>query len=485
MTTAPADDTATTEEAPEPRPGLTTTQRVLIALVVALVVIIAAIGFAGSYAAVSHLAAAKGFGRFAKVFPLGLDSGIGAFLALDLLLTWLRIPFPLLRYGAWTLTVATVAFNADAAWPDPIGVGMHAVIPVLFVIAVEAARHAVGRIADITADKHVELPPIKRWIVAPYPTFRLWRRQILWGIRKYDDAVSCERQIRVYRTRLRTEHGRRWRRTARAEQLLVLNLATRSGLTIAQALALPEQEAADLENAERERQSLRDAERAERERQEREERDAAERAHLARRLEEEDAERQRTLAEARTRAELAEIERQQQEAQAESDRRHAAEQIALAAQKAAAEKEAADAAAVRLRAEQERRREAERIAEAKERAKAIERQAAEVRAALANPRTGTANREPGTANPTGTSTRTVRRELEPRTANSGSANPANLGDRAANKQNQVATVVNLIDELGYDATTLPVVMDRTGMTKTTAYHRLTAAREIWNQREAS
>jgi hypothetical protein len=31
---------------------------------------------------------------------------------------------------------------------------MHGVIPVLFVVTVEAARHAVGRIADITADRH-------------------------------------------------------------------------------------------------------------------------------------------------------------------------------------------------------------------------------------------------------------------------------------------------------------------------------------------
>lgn len=57
---------------------------------------------------------------------------------------------------AWLLTAATVAFNGAAAWPDPLGVGMHAVMPVLFVVVVEAARHAIGRIADITARKHME-----------------------------------------------------------------------------------------------------------------------------------------------------------------------------------------------------------------------------------------------------------------------------------------------------------------------------------------
>ncbi|MBL1121244.1 DUF2637 domain-containing protein, partial [Streptomyces sp. 110] len=83
---------------------------------------------------------------------------------LDLLLTWIRIPFPLLRQTAWLLTAATIAFNGAAAWPDPIGVGMHGVIPILFVVSVEAARHAVGRIADITADRHMESVRIARWL---------------------------------------------------------------------------------------------------------------------------------------------------------------------------------------------------------------------------------------------------------------------------------------------------------------------------------
>jgi hypothetical protein len=63
--------------------------------------------------------------------------------------------------------------------------------------------------------------------------------------------------------------------------------------------------------------------------------------------------------------------------------------------------------------------------------------------------------------------------------------PANLGDRSATKRTQIEEVLNLIGELGYDATTLTVVRERTGMTKTTAYHRLTDARTEWNQRHAS
>ncbi|MGW1088940.1 DUF2637 domain-containing protein, partial [Streptomyces sp. NPDC002596] len=76
---------------------LTRAHRILISVVVAGAVIIAAIGFAGSYAAVRELAVAKGFGDFAYVLPIGIDAGICVLLALDLLLTWMRIPFPLLR----------------------------------------------------------------------------------------------------------------------------------------------------------------------------------------------------------------------------------------------------------------------------------------------------------------------------------------------------------------------------------------------------
>ncbi|MFE8977032.1 DUF2637 domain-containing protein, partial [Streptomyces cyaneofuscatus] len=50
---------------------LTRTHRILIGIVVAGAVIIAAIGFAGSYAAVRELAEAKGFGQFSLVFPIG------------------------------------------------------------------------------------------------------------------------------------------------------------------------------------------------------------------------------------------------------------------------------------------------------------------------------------------------------------------------------------------------------------------------------
>lgn len=212
---------------------LTRMHRVLIGVVVTGAVIIAGIGFAGSYAAVRELAIKKGFGNFAYVFPIGIDAGICVLLALDLLLTWIRIPFPLLRQTAWLLTAATIAFNGAAAWPDPLGVGMHGVIPILFIVAVEAARHAIGRIADITADKHMEGVRLTRWLLSPVPTFLLWRRMKLWELRSYEQVIKLEQERLVYRARLHSRFGRAWRRKAPVESLMPLRLA-RYGVPLAE-----------------------------------------------------------------------------------------------------------------------------------------------------------------------------------------------------------------------------------------------------------
>jgi hypothetical protein len=204
---------------------LSRTHRILVGVVITGAVVIAGIGFAGSYAAVRALAESKGFGEFALVFPVGIDAGICVLLALDLLLTWIRIPFPLLRQAAWVLTAATIAFNGAAAWPDPLGVGMHAVIPLLFIVTVEAARHAVGRIADITADKHMEGVRLTRWLLSPVPTFLLWRRMKLWELRSYEQVIKLEQDRLIYQSRLQARFGRGWRRKAPVESLMPLRLA--------------------------------------------------------------------------------------------------------------------------------------------------------------------------------------------------------------------------------------------------------------------
>src|SRR5690348_13910427 len=110
---------------------------------------------------------------------------------------------------------------------------MHAVIPILFVVSVEAARHATGRIADITADKHMEGVRLTRWMLSPLPTFLLWRRMKLWELRSYEQVIKLEQERLVYQARLRSRFGRAWRRKAPVESLMPLRLA-RYGVPLAE-----------------------------------------------------------------------------------------------------------------------------------------------------------------------------------------------------------------------------------------------------------
>lgn len=204
---------------------LSRSQKALIAVVVIGALLIAGLGFWGSYSAVSALAAEKHFGAFSRWFPIGIDAGIAVLLSLDMVLAGLRIPFPLLRQFAWVLTGATICFNAATAEGDWLAVAMHAIIPMLFIVIIEGGRHTIGRIADITAEKLIESPPLTRWILSPWPTFRIWRRMRMWQITSYEHAVTLERDTRVLRTRLRQRHGRRWRTVASERAQLALNLS--------------------------------------------------------------------------------------------------------------------------------------------------------------------------------------------------------------------------------------------------------------------
>ncbi|MEU8734998.1 DUF2637 domain-containing protein, partial [Streptomyces tendae] len=99
--------------------------------------------------------------------------------------------------------------------------------------SVEAARHAIGRIADITADKHMEGVRLTRWLLSPLPTFLLWRRMKLWELRSYEQVIKLEQERLVYQASLRSRYGRAWRRKAPVEALMPLRLA-RYGVPLAQ-----------------------------------------------------------------------------------------------------------------------------------------------------------------------------------------------------------------------------------------------------------
>jgi len=172
----------------------------LLAVSVLGAVIVGVIGFAGSYSAVQRLALDHGISpSIARWVPIGVDAGIASFLCLDLALAMMRLPVPVLRPAAHLLTAATVWFNAAGAWAqgDWTGTGLHAVLPVLFVIAVESGRNAVAQLAGIEDGTRMDGVRLSRWLLAPLPTFLLWRRMRLWEITSYTDALKLERLRRA------------------------------------------------------------------------------------------------------------------------------------------------------------------------------------------------------------------------------------------------------------------------------------------------
>ncbi|MGW5679033.1 DUF2637 domain-containing protein [Streptomyces sp. NPDC003860] len=217
--------------------------------------VLAGIGFTGSYNTLRHLAESKGFGSFSYAFPVGIDAGILVLLALDLYMMRKRMPWPILRWTAHGLTVATVAFNAAAAGPvteDPLAASMHGVIPVLFIIAVEAARHYIGRMADLLAgETPLGSVPLTRWALAPLSTPRLARRMRLYNL-PYKEVAAQHQALRIYREGLRQKyenHEQSWRRAATPDELLPFKLAP-FGFSVERALGVPlEEETKHLQRA--------------------------------------------------------------------------------------------------------------------------------------------------------------------------------------------------------------------------------------------
>ncbi|MFI8334291.1 DUF2637 domain-containing protein [Streptomyces filamentosus] len=374
MSTAPAGQAAAPGRVATPPAAAGVSPRVLkwlrICALVAMIPV-GVIGFAASYNTLMGLAEAAGFAPWlAPVVPAGIDGAIIGFLALDLYKTARRTPWPLLRFAAHAMTAATVVLNAmegavvktaaDLAghgMPTPARMLWHGLMPVLFVVGVEAVRRQIVHACHLEDGTGTDRIPLHRWILSPVRTPRLYRRMRLAAVRSYTDMVEREQALEGYRVWL-TQHLGGDLSKATDEQLLPMTMAPR-GYTVEEALALPAQW-----KAEADQRAAEEAERqAESERQE------AERKALA---EAEEAERRaaRAIREAETaaRVKVAEAKAAAAGATAQAEAR-----AAEAAAEAAAEEAAADgqgrAEAARVRAEQVRtqaERQAAIVAEAEE-----------------------------------------------------------------------------------------------------------------------
>ncbi len=193
--------------------------------VVVLVALLGVIGAANSFAAVAR-AVEPSFGRLAWTVPVGIDVGIAAFTALDLLLARAGMRMRLLRLVPWALVAVTIYLNV-ASESDPVGAVAHGVLPLLWVIAVEAGSHAARTWAGLSTpgglrSRRMDRVRWSRWVLAPTATLRLWRRMVLWETPSYPEALRRERDRVLARTDLQDRWGPlawRWRAPRRARAL--------------------------------------------------------------------------------------------------------------------------------------------------------------------------------------------------------------------------------------------------------------------------
>lgn len=330
--------------------------------------LVGGIGFATSYHTLAAKAVTWGFGDdLAHWFPVGVDASILAFLALDLYLILRGIPWPLLRMAAHGMTGATIWFNASAQGAigaDPVKAASHAVMPILFVIGVEAGRRLFIQKAQLEAGTAVDRIPLHRWMLSPVATPRLYRRMRLYGITSYPEMIRRQQDLLAYEQWLKRQH-RGDLSTATEDERLPMKMA-RYGFTVAQALALPDQQQREAEAR---------AEEAEQRRLE---------AETRQELAQKQAEADRLLAEGRLEAVRAQVSgetaqaRAQARAQATAAERAAQLEAEALESAAAAEARAREAAAERAAAD-DRRAAAESDCAAAETARA----AAETRRAAA------------------------------------------------------------------------------------------------------
>lgn len=191
-----------------PRP-LTEGEHTAVSVTAAAVAVLGVMGFVISFATVAG-ASVPSFGAMAWMVPLGIDLGIAVFSALDIVLARLGMRLRPLRLIPWSLTGATVYLNV-ASERTLFGMVSHAMLPLLWVVAVEVGAYAIRKRADLAKPDHMESIRLSRWLLAFPSTFALWRRMVLWEIRSYPAALKRERDRILARTDLQDRYGKLWR----------------------------------------------------------------------------------------------------------------------------------------------------------------------------------------------------------------------------------------------------------------------------------
>ncbi|MFE5108316.1 DUF2637 domain-containing protein [Streptomyces sp. NPDC056663] len=330
--------------------------------------LVGVIGFAMSYSTLAKVALSWGFSeQLAPWFPVGVDASIIAFLALDLYLIRKNTPWPLLRMAAHAMTGATIWFNASSQGhisTDPVKAASHGVMPILFVIGVEAARRLIIQKARLEAGTAADRIPLHRWILSPFATPKFYRRMRLHGVTSYLEMVRREQELIGYKQWLKRKYNGDLNKATEDERLPMKMAAY--GYTVSEALAMPDEQEREAEKRAEEAESRRLA------------------AETRRQLEQRKAEADRVEADGELEAVRARVEGQTGQARA-----HARAQVSAAERAAELEEQAletaviAEARAREAEAEHKQAQERQAKAAAELQTAELERQAAQKRKEIA------------------------------------------------------------------------------------------------------
>jgi len=191
-----------------------------------------AYGAAGSYTSVAHLASTHGV-PLPRLVPAGIDGGLIGTVLLDIVLTWTGFPLGWLRWLTRLLAAAMIAANGAAGWPDPVATGLHLAAPVLILAVIEAVRSVLLR-GSAPAGSRREPVPLARWLLAPWPTWKLWRQMVLWRVTSYQAAIETEQHRLRALYQLRARYVDEWDRQVPDDLTWML----RRGVLLPDALAM-------------------------------------------------------------------------------------------------------------------------------------------------------------------------------------------------------------------------------------------------------
>lgn len=235
-----------------PRSGpLTRSQQWTAGLIIFAALALAGIGLYLSFEHIAGFAYEKlqfGTLRKGQLFAVGVDVGIMVMIAVDLLMAWLKRPISWIRYPVWLLTCATVVLNAASGAPqglawqplDYVAAFAHGVVPVLFIMIVEVGRTSIDRIVRPSEQEERDSIPWDRWLLSPRATGRIYRRMRLWGITSYPEMTRRDQELLAYELWLKRKHKGNLSK-ATEDEMLPMTMAP-YGYTVAQALAMPDEQ---------------------------------------------------------------------------------------------------------------------------------------------------------------------------------------------------------------------------------------------------